>query len=59
MWIMMRREKRDRKQFKRVRFPAFDDEEPPIDFFEQISELDLPVGVTMNLDSEEDFQIFG
>lgn len=30
MWIMMRREKRDRKHFKRMRFPPFDDEEPPI-----------------------------
>jgi pre-mRNA-processing factor 8 len=30
MWIMMRREKRDRKHFKRMRFPPFDDEEPPL-----------------------------
>merc|ERR1719482_759391 len=28
MWIMMRREKRDRRHFKRMRFPPFDDEEP-------------------------------
>ncbi|KAJ1921385.1 pre-mRNA-splicing factor 8 [Mycoemilia scoparia] len=27
MWIMMRREKRDRRNFKRMRFPPFDDEE--------------------------------
>lgn len=26
MWIMMRREKRDRRHFKRMRFPPFDDE---------------------------------
>ena len=25
MWIMMRREKRDRRHFKRMRFPPFDD----------------------------------
>merc|ERR1711943_72485 len=31
MWIMMRREKHDRKHFKRMRFPPFDDEEPPFD----------------------------
>ena len=31
MWIMMRREKRDRRHFKRMRFPPFDDEEPPLD----------------------------
>ncbi|KAF3589957.1 hypothetical protein F2Q69_00030478 [Brassica cretica] len=28
MWIMMRRGKRDRRHFKRMRFPPFDDEEP-------------------------------
>lgn len=28
MWIMMRREKRARQHFKRMRFPPFDDEEP-------------------------------
>ena len=31
-WIMMRREKRDRHHFKRMRFPPFDDEEPPLDY---------------------------
>ncbi|CAF4917027.1 unnamed protein product, partial [Rotaria sp. Silwood1] len=29
---MMRREKRARRHFKRMRFPPFDDEEPPIDY---------------------------
>merc|ERR1719248_535314 len=28
MWITMRREKRDRRHFKRMRFPPFDDEVP-------------------------------
>jgi pre-mRNA-processing factor 8 len=32
MWIAMRREKRDRRHFKRMRFPPFDDEEPPLDY---------------------------
>ena len=36
MWIMMRREKRDRKHFKRMRFPPFDDEEPPLDYADNI-----------------------
>ncbi|GJS10698.1 pre-mRNA-processing-splicing factor 8A [Tanacetum coccineum] len=31
MWIMMRREKRDRRHFKRMRFPPFNDEEPLLD----------------------------
>ena len=36
MWIMMRREKRDRRHFKRMRFPPFDDEEPPMDYGDNI-----------------------
>ena len=34
--IMMRREKRDRRHFKRMRFPPFDDEEPPLDYADNI-----------------------
>jgi pre-mRNA-processing factor 8 len=36
MWIMMRREKRDRRHFKRMRFPPFDDEEPPLDYADNL-----------------------
>ena len=36
MWIMMRREKRDRRHFKRMRFPPFDDEDPPLDYADNI-----------------------
>ena len=36
MWIMMRREKRDRRHFKRMRFPPFDDEEPPLDYGDNV-----------------------
>lgn len=32
----MRREKRDRRHFKRMRFPPFDDEEPPLDYADNI-----------------------
>ena len=39
MWIMMRREKRDRRHFKRMRFPPFDDEEPPLDYTDNNSYL--------------------
>jgi len=54
MWIMMRREKRDRRHFKRMRFPPFDDEEPPLDYGDNI--LDVPVldAINMELDDEED-----
>jgi len=40
MWIMMRREKRDRHHFKRMRFPPFDDEEPPLDYGENILDVE-------------------
>ena len=50
MWIMMRREKRDRRHFKRMRFPPFDDEEPPLDYADNIlvsflpsSQLEMPL----------------
>ena len=33
---MMRREKRDRRHFKRMRFPPFDDEEPPLDYADNL-----------------------
>lgn len=36
----MRREKRDRRHFKRMRFPPFDDEEPPLDYAENLLEVD-------------------
>ncbi|GEQ71387.1 hypothetical protein JCM33374_g5070 [Metschnikowia sp. JCM 33374] len=50
-WIMMRREKRDRKHFKRMRFPPFDDEEPPLDWMEHLEDAALPDAV--QLDAEE------
>ena len=39
MWIMMRREKRDRRHFKRMRFPPFDDEEPPLDYGDNLLDV--------------------
>ena len=41
MWISMRREKRDRRHFKRMRFPPFDDEEPPLDHANNIIDTQL------------------
>ena len=40
MWVMMRREKRDRRLFKRMRVPAFDDEEPPMDYGDNILDVE-------------------
>lgn len=56
-WIQMRREKRDRKHFKRIRFPPFDDEEPPLDWMENIEELELPEPLTLELDSFKDSEV--
>lgn len=49
MWIMMRREKRDRKHFKRMRFPPFDDEEPPLDYGENILDAEPLEAIQMEL----------
>ena len=54
MWDMMRREKRDRRHFKRIRLPPFDDEEPPIDYAENILDVEPLDPVWMDLDEEED-----
>ena len=53
-WLMMRREKRDRKHFKRMKFPPFDDEEPPIDFGDNILEVEPLEGIELDLDPQDD-----
>lgn len=58
MWVMMRREKRDRKNFKRMRFPPFDDEEPPLDYADNIIDVEPLEAIEMELDSEEDAPVF-
>lgn len=52
----MRREKRDRKHFKRMRFPPFDDEEPPLDYADHLLDVDVGglEGVRMDLDEVDD-----
>ena len=54
LWVVMRREKRDRKHFKRMRFPPFDDEEPPIDYGDNV--LDIPPldAIQLELDGDGD-----
>ncbi|CUM64486.1 uncharacterized protein PRCAT00002091001 [Priceomyces carsonii] len=48
-WLMMRREKRDRKHFKRMRFPPFDDEEPPLDWNENLEDIPPPDAIRLDL----------
>ncbi|CEI92409.1 Putative U5 snRNP complex subunit Spp42 [Rhizopus microsporus] len=58
MWIMMRREKRDRRHFKRMRFPPFDDEEPPLDYGDNIMDVEPLEAIQLELDEEEDSAIY-
>lgn len=53
-WIQMRREKRDRKNFRRMKFPPFDDEEPFLDYGKQIPPIDSLQGIQLDLDPVED-----
>ena len=57
MWVAMRREKRDRKHFKRMRFPCFDDEEPIVNFSENIMDIDPLDPIQLELDDEEDADV--
>lgn len=50
----MRREKRDRRHFKRMRFPPFDDEEPPLDYADNILDVEPLEPIQLDLDAEED-----
>jgi len=54
MWVTMRKEKSDRRHFKRMRFPPFDDEEPPMDYLENIDGVAAPEPIRMELDEDED-----
>ncbi|KAL9609088.1 MAG: hypothetical protein Q9167_006120 [Letrouitia subvulpina] len=54
MWVVMRREKNDRKHFKRMRFPPFDDEEPPLSWSENIEDVEPLEPIQMELDEAED-----
>ena len=54
MWVCMRREKSDRRHFKRMRFPPFDDEEPPLSWSENIEDVEPLEPIQMELDDVED-----
>ncbi|KAG2125347.1 NUC071 domain-containing protein [Suillus clintonianus] len=53
----MRREKRDRRHFKRMRFPPFDDEEPPLDYGDNVLDVEPLEAIQLELDTEEDSAI--
>ena len=57
MWLAMWREKRDQRHFKRMRFPPFYDEEPPLDYGDNVLNVDPLETIQLDLDSEEDWAI--
>jgi pre-mRNA-processing factor 8 len=52
-WLLMRREKRDRRHFKRMRFPPFDDEEPPLDYVDHLLNVEPGEAVQLDLSDEQ------
>ncbi|KAL2819366.1 putative pre-mRNA splicing factor [Aspergillus cavernicola] len=58
MWVCMRREKSDRRHFKRMRFPPFDDEEPPLSWSENIEDVEPLEPIQMELDDSEDAAVY-
>ena len=58
MWVVMRREKSDRRHFKRMRFPPFDDEEPPLSWSENIEDVEPLEPIQMELDENEDESVY-
>ncbi|KAK5653161.1 hypothetical protein OQA88_9260 [Cercophora sp. LCS_1] len=58
MWTVMRKEKSDRRLFKRMRFPPFDDEEPPLSWSENLEDVEPLEPIQMELDEEEEAAVF-
>ncbi|KAF2822375.1 PROCN-domain-containing protein [Ophiobolus disseminans] len=54
MWLAMRKEKSDRRHFKRMRFPPFDDEEPPLSYSENIEDVEPLEPIQLELHEDED-----
>lgn len=54
MWLAMRKEKSDRRHFKRMRFPPFDDEEPPMSYSENLEDVEPLEPIQLELDEDED-----
>lgn len=58
MWLTMRKEKSDRRLFKRMRFPPFDDEEPPLSWSENLEDVEPLQPIQMDLDEDEDAAVY-
>ncbi|KAJ4175039.1 pre-mRNA-splicing factor 8 [Fusarium falciforme] len=58
MWTFMRKEKADRRLFKRMRFPPFDDEEPPLSWSENLEDVEPLEPIQMELDEDDDAAVY-
>ncbi|KAI1265231.1 pre-mRNA processing splicing factor 8 [Xylariaceae sp. FL1019] len=58
MWVTMRKEKSDRRLFRRMRFPPFDDEEPPLSWSENLEDVEPPQPIQMELLEDEDAAVY-
>jgi len=56
-WMLMRREKRDRRHFKRMRFPPFDDEEPPLDYVDHFLSIEPPEAIQLDLEEDDQYAL--
>ena len=56
IWTMMRREKK--RHFKCMRFYPFDDEEPPLDYSDNILNIEPNLYIQLELNEEEDNEIY-
>ncbi|ELP90364.1 pre-mRNA-processing-splicing factor, putative [Entamoeba invadens IP1] len=54
MWLAMRNEKVNRKNFRRMVLPVFDDEEPPLDYSDNLLDVDPISPIKFELDGMED-----
>ena len=50
MWLTMRREKHDQRHFKCMRFPPFDDKEPPLNYGDNILDVEPLEAIQLELD---------
>lgn len=56
-WLCMRREKRDRPNFRRAQIPSADDEEPFIDYADHLLDIPLQESIRLEMDPEEDASV--
>lgn len=57
MWIVVRREKRGHRHFKRMHLSPFDDEEPPLDDADNVLDVEPLEAIQIELEPDEDVSV--